>query len=106
MLDALLAAGARPDAQVTEATRVTRNGQVLMIGEHLLGATPFALAAKFAEADMMRALLVAGADGVLPLRNGLDPADAGGRRELALRRLGPSRADAAPGLRLPGGARR
>ena len=73
MLDALLAAGARPDAQVTEATRVTRNGQVLMIGEHLLGATPFALAAKFGEADMMRELLTAGADGVLPLRNGWTP---------------------------------
>ena len=73
MLDALLAAGARPDAQVTGATRVTRNGQVLMIGDHLLGATPFALAAKFAEADIMRALLAAGADGVLPLRNGWTP---------------------------------
>jgi len=73
MLEALLTAGARPDAQVTEATRVTRNGQVLMIGEHLLGATPFALAAKFAEADMMRELLAAGADGVLPLRNGWTP---------------------------------
>ena len=73
MLDALLAAGARPDAQVTEATRVTRNGQVLMIGDHLLGATPFALAAKFAEADFMRSLLAAGADGVLPLRNGWTP---------------------------------
>ena len=73
MIDALLAAGARPDAQVTEATRVTRNGQVLMIGYHLLGATPFALAAKFAEADIMRALLAAGGDGVLPLRNGWTP---------------------------------
>ena len=61
MLEALLAAGGRPDAQVTVATRVTRNGQVLMIGDHLLGATPFALAAKFAEA------------GVLPLRNGWTP---------------------------------
>ena len=73
MVEALLAAGARPDAQVTEATRVTRNGQVLMIGDHLIGATPFALAAKFAEADIMRALAVAGADGVLPLRNGWTP---------------------------------
>ncbi|MYD72386.1 MAG: hypothetical protein F4W89_16830 [Acidobacteria bacterium] len=73
MLEALLEAGARPDAQVTVATRVTRNGQVLMIGDHLLGATPFALAAKFAEADLMRALLSAGADGVLPLRNGWTP---------------------------------
>ncbi len=73
VVDALLAAGARPDAQVTEATRVTRNGQVLMVGEHLLGATPFALAAKFAEAGIMRALVAAGADGTLPLRNGWTP---------------------------------
>ena len=73
MAEALLAAGARPDAQVTRATRVTRNGQVLMIGDHLVGATPFALAAKYAEADIMRALLAAGADGVLPLRNGWTP---------------------------------
>ena len=73
MTEALLAAGARPDAQVTVATRVTRNGQVLMIGDHLLGATPFALAAKFAEADIMRGLLAAGADGILPLRNGWTP---------------------------------
>ena len=73
MVDALLGAGARPDAQVIEATRVTRNGQVLMIGDHLLGATPFALAAKFAEGGIMRALLAAGADGVLPLRNGWTP---------------------------------
>ena len=73
MVEALLAAGARPDAQVIEATRVTRNGQVLMIGDHLLGATPFALAAKFAEADIMRALLAAGADGLLALRNGWTP---------------------------------
>ena len=73
MVQALLGAGARPNAQVTQATRVTRNGQVLMIGDHLIGATPFALAAKFAEADIMRALAAAGADGLLPLRNGWTP---------------------------------
>ena len=73
MVEALLGAGARPNAQVTEATRVTRNGQVLMIGDHLIGATPFALAAKFAEAEIMRTLAAAGADGVLPLRNGWTP---------------------------------
>ena len=69
-VEALLGAGARPNAQVTAATRVTRNGQVLMIGDHLIGATPFALAAKFAEGEIMRTLATAGADGVLPLRNG------------------------------------
>ena len=73
MVQALLAAGARPNAQVTRATRVTRNGQVLMIGDHLIGATPFALAAKFAEADILSALAAAGADGLLPLRNGWTP---------------------------------
>ena len=73
MVEALLAAGARPNAQVTQATRVTRNGQVLMIGDHLIGATPFALAAKFAEGDIMRALAAASADGLLPLRNGWTP---------------------------------
>lgn len=73
MVEALLGAGARPDAQVTRATRVTRNGQVLMIGDHLIGATPFALAAKFAEGDIMRTLAAAGADGLLPLRNGWTP---------------------------------
>ena len=69
----LLEHGARPDAQVTLATRVTRNGQVLMLGEHLLGATPFALAAKFAEPEIMRLLADHGADTVLPLKNGWTP---------------------------------
>ena len=73
LVGALLAHGARPDAQVTLATKVTRNGQVLMLGEHLLGATPFALAAKFTEVEIMRALATAGADARLPLKNGWTP---------------------------------
>ena len=70
---ALLAHGARPDAQVTQATRVARNGQILMLNELLLGATPFALAAKFTEVEIMRALGAAGADARLPLKNGWTP---------------------------------
>ncbi len=73
MVTALLSHGARPNAQVTLATRVTRNGQVLMLGEHLLGATPLALAAKFTEIDLMHALAAAGADIRLPLKNGWTP---------------------------------
>ena len=73
VVEALLGHGARPNAQVTEATRVTRNGQVLMIGEHLLGATPFALAAKFTDVEIMRVLAAAGADAALPTRNGWTP---------------------------------
>ena len=73
VVEALLARGASANAQVTLATKVTRNGQVLMIGEHLLGATPLALAAKFAETDVMRVLAGAGADVRLPLKNGWTP---------------------------------
>ena len=73
VVEALLAHGASANAQVTLATKVTRNGQVLMIGEHLLGATPLALAAKFAETDLMQVLARAGADVRLPLKNGWTP---------------------------------
>ena len=73
VVEALLARGASPNAQVTLATKVTRNGQVLMLGEHLLGATPLALAAKFTETDIMRTLAGAGADVRLSLKNGQTP---------------------------------
>ena len=73
VVEALLARGASPNAQVTLATKVTRNGQVLMLGEHLLGATPLALAAKFTELDLMQVLVGAGADARLPLKNGWTP---------------------------------
>ncbi len=73
VVEALLAAGASANAQVTLATKVTRNGQVLMLGEHLLGATPLALAAKFTDVDVMEALAKAGADVRLPLKNGGTP---------------------------------
>ena len=90
VVSALLAHGARPDAQVIQATRVTRNGQVLMINELLLGATPFAVAAKTTEVEIMRRLADAGADAQLPLRNGWTPlmlaAGAGWRYEVWDRR--------------------
>jgi uncharacterized protein len=73
LLKALLEKGARPNTQVTLATRVTRNGQVLMLGDHLLGATPLALAAKYIELEHLQELLNHGADPNLVLKNGWSP---------------------------------
>ena len=70
---ALLAYDARPNAQVTLATQVTHNGQVLMLGEHLLGASLFALAAKIHRGRDHARLVAAGADARLPLKNGWTP---------------------------------
>ena len=73
LVEALLHHGASPHAQVALATKVTRNGQVLMLGEHLVGATALALAAKYAEVELMRVLFKAGSDVHLPLKNGWTP---------------------------------
>ncbi len=73
LVEKLLVHGARPNVAVTQATRVTRNGQQLFLGEHVLGATPFALAAKFTEVGIMQVLAKHGADPLLALKNGWTP---------------------------------
>jgi ankyrin repeat protein len=62
MVKALLAHGARPDVVLTEPTPARRYGNEWAFGDHLVGTTPFYLAAKFAELEIMRALAAAGAD--------------------------------------------
>jgi ankyrin repeat protein len=62
VVKALLARGAQPNARITKPTPARRYGNEYVFGEHLVGTTPFYLAAKFGELDIMRALAAAGAD--------------------------------------------
>jgi ankyrin repeat protein len=59
---ALLARGARADAPLTRPTPARRYGNEYAFGDHLVGTTPYFLAAKFGELEIMRALAAAGAN--------------------------------------------
>ena len=73
LASALLARGADPDARLENGSPHARYGKFYALEMRLTGATPFFLAAKYAEADIMRQLAAAGADttqgleGVMPL---------------------------------------
>ncbi len=73
LVKALLAHGANPNAQLTKATPIRSRGEDLALPAPLVGATPFFLAAKFADVPMMRALVAAGADPMLPVKDGTTP---------------------------------
>jgi len=73
LVKALLAHRANPNAQMTKGTPVRRNSQDFELPKTLIGATPYLLAAKFLEADIMRALAAAGADTRLPMKDGATP---------------------------------
>jgi uncharacterized protein len=73
LVKALLAHNANPNAQMTKGTPVRRNSQDFELPKTLIGATPYLLAAKFVEADIMRVLAAAGADTRLPMKDGATP---------------------------------
>jgi ankyrin repeat protein len=73
IVTALLAHKADPNAQITKGTPVRRNSQDFELPKTLIGATPYLLAAKFLEADIMLALAAAGADTRLPMKDGATP---------------------------------
>ena len=62
LVETLLAHGADPNARLTQPTPVRRWSHDFALMNRWLGATPYWLAAKFLELDMMRALAAAGAD--------------------------------------------
>jgi ankyrin repeat protein len=70
LVNALLAHKANPNAQITRGMPVRRTSQDFELPKTLLGATPYLLAAKFLEADIMRALAAGGADTRLPMNDG------------------------------------
>jgi ankyrin repeat protein len=73
LVNALLAKGASPNARITKATPIRRLGEDLALPTPLLGATPFLLAAKYADVPILRALVAAGADPLLPAADGTTP---------------------------------
>ncbi len=73
LVKSLLAHKANPNALITKGTPVRRNSQDFELPKTLIGATPYLLAAKFLEADIMRALAAGGADTRLPMKDGATP---------------------------------
>ena len=73
MIRKLLARGADPNARLTKGTRVPRDTNRWVLSSYLAGATPFLLAAKYAEPEIMRLLIAHGADPLLPTADGTTP---------------------------------
>ena len=73
LVKALLAHGADVNARLTKGTPIFRNGNDYSFLESLTGATPFFLAAKYAEPEIMRALAAGGADTKAVIRDGTTP---------------------------------
>jgi ankyrin repeat protein len=67
LIKALLAHGADPNARLTQAPSA---GNTLM---NTVGATPFLLAARAVDVPLMRLLVAAGADPLVPTRDGATP---------------------------------
>ena len=71
LVKALCAHGADPNARLTKGSRLQRNLNFYSLSGKLAGATPFWLAAKYAEVEIMRVLAANGADPLLAPNNGI-----------------------------------
>ena len=70
LVKALLAHGADPNIRMTKATPVRRNSTDYFLLAPLIGVTPYLLAAKFLEPEIMQLLLARGADPKLTMPDG------------------------------------
>jgi len=77
LVRSLLAHGADPNLRMTRGTPVRRNSEDFELPATLIGSTPYFLAARFLEADIMRVLAGAGADTRLTMKSGETPLVAG-----------------------------
>ena len=73
LVKALCAQGADPNARLLKGSQQRREAYWFALSEQWSGATPFWLAAKFAEVDIMRTLADNGADPHLSADNGTTP---------------------------------
>jgi len=73
LVKALLAHGADPDMRMTRGTPLRRDTTDFNLPATLVGSTPYLLAARFLEPEIVRALAAAGADQTLTLQNGATP---------------------------------
>ena len=70
LLRVLLTAGANPDAPLVRGTPVPSRTYQFVFTARDKGATPFVLAAKYLEPDLVRMLAEAGADARMPMEDG------------------------------------
>ncbi len=73
LVTGLLAHGANPNARIAKGTPLRRDTTDFNLPATLIGATPLLLAAKFLEADIIKALAAGGADWKLTMPNGATP---------------------------------
>ena len=73
LVKALCAHGADPNTRLTNGSLQQRNLNFYSLSAALTGATPFWLAAKYAEGEIMRSLAACGADPLLMPDNGITP---------------------------------
>ena len=70
LVKALLARGANPNVRMTKGTPIRRDTTDFNLPATLIGSTPYLLAAKFLEPEIMRTLAGGGADVKMTMRDG------------------------------------
>jgi ankyrin repeat protein len=73
LVKALLARGVDPDMRMVKGTPLRRDTTDFNLPATLIGSTPYLLAARFLEPEIVRALAASGADQTLTLQSGATP---------------------------------